>query len=97
MMMMPHHRAYQGGLIEQAGLAKLKDFYAWRYVVGDVPKRAQKAHEEIAGLPEIQTRQVNMNRVDEDVRLVMDIFNDAWSDNWCSVPLNEPELRKIGG
>jgi hypothetical protein len=94
MIMMPHHRAYQGGLIEQAGLAKLKDFYAWRYVVGDVPKRAQKAHEEIAGLPEIQMRQVNMNRVDEDVRLVMDIFNDAWSDNWCSVPLNEPELRK---
>ena len=47
--MMPHHRPYQGGLIEQAGFAKLKDVYAWRYNVGEVPTRAKKAHEEIAG------------------------------------------------
>src|SRR5882724_1242431 len=59
MIMMPHHRPYQGALIEKAGLAKLKDFYAWRYVVGDVPKRAQKAHEDIVGLPEIRMRMMD--------------------------------------
>ncbi|HWP07385.1 MAG TPA: hypothetical protein VNN72_16655, partial [Polyangiaceae bacterium] len=37
MILMQHHRPYQGGLIEKAGLAKLKDVYAWRYTVGDVP------------------------------------------------------------
>ena len=37
MVMMPHHKAYQGGLIEAAGLAKHKDLYAWRYSTGDVP------------------------------------------------------------
>lgn len=56
MILMPHHRPYQGGLIEQAGLAKLKDFYAWRYEVGQVPKRAMKAHEEISQLNEVTTR-----------------------------------------
>jgi hypothetical protein len=25
----------------------------------------------------------------------MDIFNDAWSDNWCAVPFSEAELRKM--
>jgi hypothetical protein len=25
----------------------------------------------------------------------MDVFNDAWSDNWGFVPLTEPELRKM--
>ena len=42
MILMPHHRPYQGGLIEKAGLPKLKDVYAWRYTVGDVPERAQQ-------------------------------------------------------
>jgi hypothetical protein len=95
MVFMPHHRPYQGSLIEKAGLSKLKDFYAWRYTVGDVPTRAKKAHEEIAGLAEVGTRRLNPKRIDEEVRLVMDIFDDAWSDNWCSVPFSEAELRKL--
>src|SRR5580700_8642733 len=31
--MNPHHHPYQGGLIEHAGYAKLKDFFGWHYVV----------------------------------------------------------------
>jgi hypothetical protein len=95
MIMMPHHRSYQGGLIEQAGLPKLKDFYAWRYTVGDVPARARRAHDDIAKMPEVKSRMVDMKHVDRDVRLVMDIFNDAWSENWSFVPMSESELAKM--
>jgi hypothetical protein len=94
MVMMPHHRAYQGGLIEKAGLPKLKDFYAWSYDVGTVPARAQKAYDDIAALPEVKTRPVNMKDVLGDVKIIMSIFNDAWSDNWGFVPLTEKELIK---
>ena len=73
---------------------KLKDFYAWSYDVGEVPKRAQKAHDEIAALPEVTTRPVDMNDVLGDVRIIMDIFNDAWSDNWGFVPATEREIQK---
>jgi len=96
MILMQHHRPYQGGLIEHAGLAKLKDFYAWRYTVGDVPTRAQKAHDEIEALPEVKSRHIDMKNLDADLRLVMDIFNDAWSDNWSFVPFTEAELVKMG-
>ncbi|MET0594913.1 MAG: hypothetical protein ABW133_19595 [Polyangiaceae bacterium] len=95
MVLMPHHRTYQGGLIEKAGLTKLKDFYAWRYSVGDVPKRAQKAHDEIALMPEVTARPLDMKSIESEVRIVMDIFNDAWMDNWGFVPLSEAELRKL--
>jgi hypothetical protein len=95
MIMMPHHRPYQGGLIEQAGLSKIKDVYAWKYTVGDVPKRAQKAYEEIEAMPEVKTRQVDPKNMERDVRVVMDVFNDAWSDNWGFVRLTENELRKM--
>lgn len=95
MILMPHHRPYQGGLIERAGLGKVRDVYAWRYTVGDVPKRAKKAHDEIANLPEISARHVDKDHVERDVHLVMEIFNDAWSDNWGFVPFSEKELHRM--
>ena len=95
MVMMPHHRVYQAALIEKSGFAKLKDVFAWRYVVGDIPPRAQRAHDDVSRLPEVKTRHVDKAHLDRDVRLVMDIFNDAWSDNWGFVPLSESELNKL--
>jgi hypothetical protein len=95
MIMMPHHLPYQAGLIQAAGFEKLKDVYAWRYTVGDVPERARKAHDEIEVLPEVRARHIDMKNLDAEVRVVMDIFNDAWSENWGFVPFTEKELSKL--
>ncbi len=96
MAMMPYHNRYQGGLVEQAGYAKLKDVYSWKYDVGQVPTRAQRAHDEIAAMPEITTRFADPKRLEDELRIIMDIFNDAWSDNWGYVPITEKELVKMG-
>jgi hypothetical protein len=95
MVMMPHHRSYQGGLIERAGLSRLKDLFAWRYQTGDAPLRVQKAHDEIEALPEVYSRPVDLKQADRDVRLVMEVYNDAWGDNWSFVPFTEHELVKL--
>lgn len=95
MIMMPHHRPYQARLVEEVGLAKLKDFYAWTYDVGSVPPRAQKAHDEILKLPEVTSRVADRKDWLGDLRIIMSIFNDAWSDNWGFVPLTERELFKM--
>lgn len=95
MLMMPHHRPYQAGLIEQAGFEKIKDVYAWRYVVGDVPRRAQSATADVAALPELRTRNIQRKTLEGDIRVIMDVFNDAWSENWGFVPLTENELKKM--
>jgi hypothetical protein len=94
-VMMPHHRPYQGGLIERAGYAKLKDVYAWKYVVGEPNARVKRAHEEIKALPEVSCRHVSMKQLDRDVELFVDIFNDSWSDNWGFVPYTRNEVRKL--
>jgi hypothetical protein len=94
MIMMPHHLPYQGGLIEQAGLPKLKDLYAWRYVVGSIPERARKAHDEIEAMPEISSRTVDMKNIDTELRTLIDVFNDGWRENWGVVPYTEAEIKK---
>jgi hypothetical protein len=95
MVLMPHNLPYQAGLIEKCGFQKLKDVYAWRYTVGNIPERARKAHDELDALPEIKTRHIDMRNLDADVRVVMDVFNDAWSENWGFVPFTEKELSKL--
>jgi hypothetical protein len=95
MVLMPHHLPYQSGLIERAGYAKLKDVYAWTYDIGEVPARAQRAHDEVLAMPEVTTRPADPKHFLRDVRLIMDIFNDAWSENWGFVPLTEKELIKL--
>jgi len=94
-IMMPHHRPYQSGLIEQAGYAKEKDVYAWKYQVGEMNARVRKAHDEIAALPEVRTRLISVKDMSRDVALILDIFNDAWSDNWGFVPSTHAEGVKF--
>jgi hypothetical protein len=94
MVMMQHHKPYQGGLIEKAGLTKLKDLYAWRYLVGDVPARARRAYDEVLAMPEVTARPMDKTNIDAEVRTVIDVFNDGWSDNWGFVPYTDAELAK---
>jgi hypothetical protein len=94
-ILMPHHRPYQAALIEKAGYAKIKDLYAWRYKVGDLNTRTKKAQEQVRAMPEITTRTISYKDMERDVELIVDIFNDAWSDNWGFVPITLAEVRKM--
>ncbi|APS00957.1 hypothetical protein BCY86_07505 [Pajaroellobacter abortibovis] len=95
MIMMPHHRPYQAELLEKAGYAKEKDLYAWQYMVKSLDERVVKAHQEIKSLPEVTVRPASLKNIDEDIALVVDIFNDAWSENWGFVPLTQKEIKKM--
>ena len=94
-VMMNHHRPYQGPLIEAAGFHKLKDTYAWRYEVGDIPRRVQQAMESVEAMPEVRSRNADMKQLERDVRIAVDIHNDAWSNNWGFVPFTEAELAEL--
>jgi hypothetical protein len=94
-VMMPHHRKYQADLILGAGYAKEKDFYAWIYDVGEPHPRMAKADALVRAMPEVTLRRLEMKTLDADIRTCVDIFNDAWSDNWGSVPLTEREAKKM--
>ncbi len=95
MVGMGHSRRYQGALAEEYGLSKIKDWIAWRYDVQTIPKRAQKAWEAAKAMPEVRFRRVRRRHLEKDLRILMDIFNDAWSDNWGFVPATESEVKHM--
>jgi len=94
MVMMGHSMPYQGALAEACGLTKIKDLLAWRYVVGDMPPRAVRAWEQIQEMPEVKIRSLRKDDLDNELRTVLDIQEDAWADNWGHVSLTEDEARK---
>jgi hypothetical protein len=94
-LMNPHHRPYQGGLIEKAGYTKAKDVFGWRYEVGELNTRVKKAQEDIRALPEVSIRRLSKKDIDRDVEMTLDIFNDAWADNWGYVPATKREADKM--
>jgi hypothetical protein len=94
-LLCPHHRPYQGGLIEQAGYEKTKDVYGWRYEVGEPNARVKKARADILAMPEVHVRRISRKDIDRDVKMTLDIFNDAWSENWSFVPATKGEADKM--
>jgi len=94
-LMNPHHRPYQGGLIEQAGYTKEKDVFGWRYEIGEVNARVRKAADEIAAMPEVTARPLSKKDLERDVKDTLDIFNEAWNENWGFVPMTKKEGAKL--
>lgn len=96
MLSMAHSRSWQDKLALGAGLEKEKDLFAFRFDRGlPLSDRVKKAHAEIAKLPEVRLRSIDMKNFDEEIRNIVEIYNDTWTGKWCFVPAREDEARKM--
>ncbi|PTR34357.1 hypothetical protein C8J98_102545 [Luteibacter sp. OK325] len=93
--MMGHSKPYYGTHIEQAGYHKAKDMLAY-VVEPNFP--APKVMKRLLGKSKqsITVRPLDRKRFDEELAVLRDIFNDAWSDNWGFVPFTEAEFKDLG-
>jgi hypothetical protein len=95
-ILMPHSRPWQDRVAQAAGLEKAKDLLAWRFDVGNTPGRALRAWEQVKKLPEVRIRSVDVKKIDRELDIIMEIFNDAWKENWGWVPATPDEVKKTG-
>ena len=95
MMLMGHDQPYVGGRVEDQGYLKVKDLYAY---ISDVPTFTPGVQARLnRPLPEgMVVRPVRMNRFDEEIAILVDILNDAWSGNWGAARVTEAETRHLG-
>jgi hypothetical protein len=95
MLLMGHDRRYLAGRIEALGYAKAKDVIAYLYdIEHDLPPAARQLLNR--ELPNgLRVRPLDMRRYAEDVRSIVSIFNDAWSQNWGFVPLTDAEVAHM--
>ena len=97
MAMMGHHRPAYRGWIEAAGYAKAKDLLTYDLDIDkDQPtliKRMVAAGEKNS---RIRIRNVDKSKFDSEAAIILNLLNDAWSDNWGFVPLTDAEIAYAG-
>ena len=91
MLLMGHDRPYVGGRIEEQGYTKERDLYAYLYdITVDLPTAARRLIDR--PLPkEFRVRRIDFKHYNDEIRIITEIFNDAWLENWGFVPLTEIE------
>ena len=79
--------------VADAGYAKAKDVVAYTFDGrADLPARAARLAAQAEAMPGLRERPIDPARFHEELATVVDIFNDAWSDNWGFVPMTEAEV-----
>jgi hypothetical protein len=95
-MMMAHGRPHAAKRIEEQGFAKAKDVIAYHYDLGPAPAILQRVQKRAMASGDVTIRPLKLSDMKNEIMLIMDIFNDAWSSNWGFVPWTKAELDKLG-
>lgn len=91
-----HNPQYYAGILERYGLVKAKDYVAYRVFMAEVPwDRLDRAAARVAARGRIETRQADLGRLEEELRLVVRLYNEAWSRNWGYVPQTNAEADAL--
>lgn len=96
-IMMPHGMPYYQSQLERMGLVKAMDMHAleWLPRLDFIPEKRLRFIEKAITKPNIYIRNIDFNRFEDDIRIVVDIYDDAWSDNWGFIPFSEDHIRHM--
>ncbi len=96
MIMTPWNPPYYEGLLEQAGLAPVKDLLGYLLPLGNgfaLPDRIERMAEHAKAKLGLTFRSADMSRYNSEVALCWEIYNEAWEDNWGFVPVTWEEFE----
>ena len=95
--MMGHHRPEYRQWIEDAGYEKAKDLLTYEV---DIASWSDPKIDRLIAAgernPRIAIRTVDKSKFDEEAAIILNLLNEAWSDNWGYVPLTESEIAYAG-
>jgi GNAT superfamily N-acetyltransferase len=94
-IMMTYNPAYYLDLFAAAGYAKVKDLVAILAPVDDRSFERLKRVTDIVKKREkgrAVVRQIRMDKFDDDLAIVKDLYNRSWEKNWGFVPMTSDEI-----
>lgn len=94
-VMMSHSPRWYGRLLEEQGYLPLKDLLAyWIDIDYKMPRVMQTVIDKFSS--HIKLRTLQRHQFHQEMEVLRDIFNDAWSDNWGFIPFTEAEFTELG-
>jgi hypothetical protein len=97
MVMMTYNPAYYAELLDAYGMKKAMDLYAYDIGVDyfNHSNKLQRVAERLRKKSNISVRTVNMKDFKNEVGIIRQVYNDAWSRNWGFVPMSGEEFDHL--
>ena len=87
-----HNPPYYDRLLTTWGLAKTMDYVAYTLPVKQpINERLRTLADKVAERSHITTRPVDMERFNDELTLLVHIYNEAWAANWGFLPITDEE------
>jgi hypothetical protein len=94
-VMMGHAPPYYGDRIEELGYTKAKDTLAYKLQDDFQLSAPMKAVVKRAS-DRVRIRPWRKSSLPEELHILREIFDDAWSGNWSFIPFTEAEFTRMG-
>ena len=95
-IMMPYNHEYYLDLYENYGFTKEKDLLAYvREDAREIPERLEKKVNLIERRYDFNIRPIDMDNLDEEVDRIVEVYNQAWSQNWGAVKMTRSEIDHL--
>jgi hypothetical protein len=93
---MGHALPYYQKQTEATGFKKAKDLHAYiRDMRIPLPAVLERIYKRGLATGNVTIRSMKKSDIQNEIKIVIDIFNDAWSNNWGYVPFTEKELAML--
>ena len=95
-MMMGHATRYYQKRVEEQGYKKAKDLLAYEFDnIKGLPPVMRKMVDRMMASGDLTVRPLSKKNMAGEIDIVMDIFNDAWSENWNYIPFTRAEVEML--
>jgi len=93
-ILLPYHKPYYDKLLKEAGFEKAQDLLTYEVNQDNVDRdRMNRAMQIVKKrLPEITIRKIRLKKIKDEIKIIREIYNAAWKNNWGFIPLTEAEF-----
>ena len=100
MVMMTYNPPYYPALMDQAGLRKAKDLFAYSHDARNIDSpKINRIAERVVRNSGVSIRPINMKDFEAEVARVWEVYGastGAWAHNWGFVPMSQAEFAAMG-
>ncbi len=94
-IMMPYTHKYYPGLLKELGYEKEKELLAFfmnkeTEIPGLFTTMARRVSKELGDT--VQIRNFDLNDLKSQLKVILEIYNEAWNKNWGFVPMTDEEI-----
>jgi len=96
-ILMPYSKEYYDSLLKSVNLKKEMDLLTYEVNQDNVDRERMNRAVDIVSrrLPGIHIRKIRLKQIKDEIKIIQNIFNAAWKDNWGFIPLSTDEFNYL--